>query len=82
MMYLMPRDNLDSARAQLTTDYRVTDGYCVELYHVIKGTAVLTVKTRGEDNIERTIATTIIQTQVGCFIWTRERNSCLKLRAS
>ena len=64
MMYLMLRDDLVPVRAQLTTDYRVTDDYCVELYHVIKGTAVLTVKTRGEDNIEGVIRTATTQTQV------------------
>ena len=57
-MYVMLRERLSLARARLTTGYRVTDDYCLELYHIISGYAVLNVKTQGEDNIEHIIATT------------------------
>ena len=63
-MYVMPRERMSFAHARLTTDYRVTDGYCVELYYVISGAAVLTVKIRGEDNIERNIASTTTANEV------------------
>ena len=44
-----------SAQARLITDYLYMDGYCLELYHWIRGSTVLQVKSRGEDHVERTL---------------------------
>ena len=63
-MSVILRERLSPGRAQLTTDYRVTDGYCVELYHIISGPAILTVKVRGLDNRDRPIATTTMSPEV------------------
>ena len=63
-MHILPRMRTNLARVLLRTDYRVTDGYCVELYHMLTGPAVLTVKTRGEDYIERNIVSTKIEAKV------------------
>ena len=63
-MYILPRQRTSPARALLRTEYRITSGYCMELYHIITGDAVLTVKTRGEDYVERNVASVTIETKV------------------
>ena len=63
-MHILPRPRSSPARSQLRTDYRVTDGYCLELYYIIRGSAVLSVKTRGEDYLERNIASATIASKV------------------
>ena len=78
VMHILPRLRQNRARVQLRTDYRVTDGYCLELYHLMTGPAVLTVKTRGEDYIERNIVSTEMETKViiqQCFrAWAEKGN--------
>ena len=64
VMHILPRHRTNATRVQLSTQYLITKGYCVELYHMVSGSAVLTVKTRGEDYIERSIAAATMETKV------------------
>ena len=64
VMHILSRLRQNRARVQLRIDYRVTDGYCLELYHLMTGPAVLTLKTRGEDYIERNSVSTEMETKV------------------
>ena len=64
MMIMLPRMRTHPARAQLTTHYHVTDDYCMELYHMITGPAILTIKTRDEDYRERNITSATVATKV------------------
>ena len=63
-MQILPRLRTKEALAQSNTDYRVTDGYCMELYYIVREPAVLMVKTRGQDYIESNIASATIETKV------------------
>ena len=63
-MHILPRPRSSSARSQLRTDYRVTDGYCMEIYYIIRGSSNLSVNTRGEDYIERNIVSATIASKV------------------
>ena len=63
-MHIRPSLLTNPTPGQLRADYRVTNGYCMELYHVISGPGVLTLKARGEDYIERDIASVISDNKV------------------
>ena len=65
---MLPRMRTNPARAQLATDYHVTDDYCIELYYMITGPAILTVKTRDEDYIERNITSATVHSKVMAHI--------------
>ena len=64
MMHILPRLRSTSARAQMSTDYLVTSGFCIEVYHMITGSAVLSLKTRGEDYMESNIASVSLDHKV------------------
>ena len=63
-MIMLPRIRTNPARAQLATEYHVTDDNCLELYYMITGPAALEVKTRDEGYIKHGITSATLETKV------------------
>ena len=61
VMRIVASKPLSSTHARLVTDYLSTDGHCMELYYMIKGTSMVQVKVRGEDFIEYQLGTSVTE---------------------
>ena len=68
-MHILPHQRSTPARAVMRSAYLMTDGYCIEVYHMITGSAVLILKTRGEDYMERNITSTSVAKMVNLLQW-------------
>ena len=66
-MHFIPGLRTNRVQAQLHTGYRATDGFCMELYYMIRGVGVLLMKSRGQDYIERIIVSTKLASKVIVF---------------
>ena len=65
MYYTIEKERAANSSARLITAYKRTDGFCIELYHWLRGASYLEIKIRGEDYVEH-LLTRKVKVRIEC----------------